>query len=200
MTALEPLAALLHEVRTCRACAGSLPLGPRPIVQGESSARILLASQAPGARAHASGIPFDDASGERLRRWLGLDRERFYDASRIAILPMGFCFPGTARAGDLPPRPECAKLWRERLLAALPRIELTVVIGRYAQNYHLPAAGETLTEVVRNWRSFAPAIVPLPHPSPRNQAWFKRHPWFETEVVPALQQRVAAALREVPPP
>jgi uracil-DNA glycosylase len=185
---------LLKEVRSCTSCAPSLPAGPRPVLQAHPDARILLVGQAPGRKVHASGVPFDDASGERLRAWLGMDHDTFYDERQVAILPMGFCFPGTGTSGDLPPRPECAPLWRERLLAGLPHIRLTVLLGRYAQQQHLPSTGRGLTEVVADWRAHAPAVFVLPHPSPRNQAWFKRHPWLAAEVVPALQAAVSKAL------
>jgi uracil-DNA glycosylase len=185
---------LLKAVRACQACAGALPHGVRPVLQAHPDARVLLVGQAPGRKVHASGIPFDDASGERLRAWLGVDRAVFYDPHQIAILPMGFCYPGTGRSGDLPPRPECAPLWRERLLAGLPGIRLTVVIGHYAQRHHLPGAGPRFTDVVADWARHLPAVFPIPHPSPRNRAWLKRHPWFEQEAVPALQAAVAEAL------
>lgn len=185
---------LLNEVRACQVCAGALLHGVRPVLQAHPDARVLLVGQAPGRKVHASGLPFDDASGERLRAWLGVSREVFYDVHQIAILPMGFCYPGTGRSGDLPPRPECAPLWRDRLLAGLPRIRLTVVIGQYAQRHHLPVAGASFTEVVSGWAAHLPHAMPIPHPSPRNHAWLKRHPWFERDAVPALQAAVAAAL------
>lgn len=191
---MSSLSALLDEVRRCQLCATHLPLGPRPVLQAGRRARILLAGQAPGRKVHASGVPFDDASGDRLRQWLGISRETFYDPERIAILPMGFCFPGTGKSGDLPPRPECAPAWRQRLLAELGEIELTLVIGQYAQAYHLPDATGNLTNTVRDWRRHWPAVLPLPHPSPRNNLWLRRNPWFEAEVLPALRQRVAEAL------
>ena len=195
MNARDPLPALLREVRACALCAAHLPLGPRPVLQAGAQARILVAGQAPGRRVHASGVPFDDASGDRLRRWMGLTRERFHDPRHVAILPMGFCYPGTGRSGDLPPRGECAPLWRDRLLQALPRIELTLVIGQHAMAWHLPGRGaRSLTDTVRTWRDADPALLPLPHPSPRNNGWLKANPWFEAEVVPALQARVRALL------
>ncbi len=190
------LESLLLEVRACRHCAAELALGPRPVLQCAPTARILIAGQAPGRRVHASGLPFDDPSGERLRAWLGVDREVFYDATRIAILPMGFCYPGSGRGGDLPPRRECAALWRRRLLDALPAIELVLAIGRYAQDYHLGAAAATLTARVRAWRDHWPAVLPLPHPSPRNNRWFRQNPWFETELLPVLRTRVEQMLRD----
>jgi len=193
---MESLAALLTEVRACRLCAAHLPDGPRPVLQMSAQSRILIAGQAPGRKVHASGLPFDDASGERLRGWLGLDRQRFYDAQQVAILPMGFCYPGTAKSGDLPPRPECAPAWRRRLLAQFQRLRLTLVIGQYAQAYHLPDAGDTLTAAVASWRERWPDTVALPHPSPRNNLWLKRNPWFERELVPAIRERVAQTLAE----
>ncbi len=192
---MSAFTALVTEIRACTACAAHLPLGPRPVLQAHPAARVLIAAQAPGRKVHESGVPFDDASGERLRAWLGVSRETFYDECRIAILPMGFCFPGTGRSGDLPPRRECAPLWRQKLLAGLGKVELSVVVGRYAQAWHLPDTGGSLTEVVRGWRGHLPSIIPLPHPSPRNNLWLRRNPWFEREVVPALQARVAGVLR-----
>ena len=188
MTTLE---SLLADVRACTLCAKHLPLGPRPIVQLQASAKILIAGQAPGRKVHETGIPFNDASGDRLRSWLGISREVFYDAQQVAILPMGFCFPGTGKSGDLPPRPECAPAWRAQLLSQLRNIKLTLVIGRYAQAYHLPNETGTLTETVQAWPTYWPNVVPLPHPSPRNNLWLKRNPWFESELVPRLQDRVA---------
>lgn len=181
---------LLSEVCACRICEAQLPLGPRPVVQADASARILIVGQAPGLRVHETGIPFNDPSGERLRDWLGMTPEEFYDPSQVAILPMGFCYPGRGRSGDNPPRPECAPAWRQRLLEQLPNIELTVLAGRYAQEWHLGKA-VNLTERVRNWRDVWPEYVPIPHPSPRNNLWLRRNPWFEQELVPCLQQRVA---------
>ena len=185
---------LLHRVRACSVCAEHLPHGPRPVLQAHPSARLLIAGQAPGRKVHASGVPFDDVSGERLRDWVGVSREIFYDPHQVAILPMGFCYPGTGRAGDLPPRPECAPTWRAALLAGMPHIRLTLVIGQYALAHHLPTDPRALTDVVKAWRDLPPALMVLPHPSPRNNPWLKKHPWFETECVPQLRQRVAAAL------
>ena len=194
-TGYSTLEALLAAVRDCRACAKHLPLGPRPVLQLHSGARVLIVGQAPGRKVHASGVPFDDASGERLRAWMGIDKDTFYDAKRIAILPMGFCFTGTGTSGDLPPRPECAATWRKQLLACMPNIELTLIIGQYAQAWHLPQAGKaTLTDTVLDWRSHWPAVLPLPHPSPRNNIWLKRNGWFTEGVVPQLQARVKALL------
>lgn len=182
---------LLAAVRACRACAQDLPLGPRPIVQVGADARILIVGQAPGARVHASGIPWDDASGDRLRKWLGVDIASFHDESQFAIIPMGFCYPGRANGGDKPPRRECAQLWLDKLLEKLPEIQLTLLIGQYAQHHFLGASRKpSLTETARAWQEYAPTVIPLPHPSPRNQAWFQRHPWFESEVLPMLRGRV----------
>lgn len=192
---MKSLAALLTEVRACTLCAEHLPEGPRPVLQMRPSARILIAGQAPGRRVHASGVPFDDPSGVRLRAWLGLPREVFYDPARVAILPMGFCYPGTGRSGDLPPRPEWAEAWRGALLARLRGLELTVVLGQYALAYHVGRRKEPLTETVRAWRTFWPRLVPMPHPSPRNNLWLRRNPWFEAELVPELQERVRQVLR-----
>ena len=189
------LRALVAEVRGCRLCAEHLELGPRPVFQVGRRARILIAGQAPGRRVHECGIPFRDASGERLRDWMGIDTARFYDTARVAILPMGFCYPGTGRSGDLPPRHECATTWRAPLLAALPRVDLTLVLGKYALDYHLgDRQGANLTETVRAWRSFWPALLPLPHPSPRNNIWLKKNPWFAREVVPSLRARVRSLI------
>ncbi|SPA43062.1 conserved hypothetical protein; Uracil-DNA glycosylase superfamily [Cupriavidus taiwanensis] len=190
------LDALLAEVRACRACAQQLPLGPRPVVRAGAGARILIVGQAPGTRVHETGIPWNDASGDRLRQWLGVDDATFADASQFAIIPMGFCYPGRGKSGDNPPRPECAPLWMDRLLAQLPSIALTLLVGQYAQRHFLGARRKpTLTETVRAWQDYAPAFIPLPHPSPRNQPWFKQHPWFESEVLPMLRERVRLLLR-----
>ena len=189
------LAALAKSVQQCRICEASLPHGPRPVIQVHQSARILIAGQAPGRRVHESGIPFDDASGDRLRGWMGISRESFYDTARIAILPMGFCYPGKGKSGDLPPRPECAPAWRQQLLDAMPQIRLTLVIGLYAQRWHLPTDRRNLTDTVRAWREFGPEVMPLPHPSPRNNIWMSRNPWFVDSLVPALKKRVINSLR-----
>ena len=185
---------LLDDVRACTICATALPHGPRPVLQMSRASRVLIAGQAPGRRVHESGVPFDDPSGERLRDWMGVTRDQFYDDRLVAILPMGFCYPGTGKSGDLPPRPECAPAWREPLLAQLKNVELTIVLGRYALSYHLPGAGKTVTEAVLAWREHWPRVVPLPHPSPRNQAWFKRNAWFENELIPKLRRRVRKLL------
>ncbi len=194
----QALDALLAEVRACRLCADSLPLGPRPVLVAHAQARILVVGQAPGTKVHRSGVPFDDASGERLRHWMGLDRVAFYTPQLVAFLPMGFCFPGRGASGDLPPRSECAPAWRARLLAQLTRIELVLLVGQYAQAWHLGTLRKTnLTETVRAWRDYGPLRVPLPHPSPRNNIWLTRNPWFEQEVVPMVRERVQR-LRQPP--
>ena len=189
-----PLESLLEQVRACKLCAGHLPLGPRPVLQMHASARILIAGQAPGRKVHATGIPFDDASGDRLRTWLGVSRDVFYDARQVAIVPMGFCYPGTGKSGDLPPRLECAPAWRAPLLARLKNIKLTLVIGQYAQAHHLPDAAASVTASVQSWREHWPRVVPLPHPSPRNNLWLKRNPWFEADLLPQLRSRVSEVL------
>ncbi len=185
---------LLKSVRECRLCEKSLPLGPRPVLQIDPRAKILIAGQAPGRRVHESGIPFDDPSGVRLREWLGVSRETFYDPTKIAILPMGFCYPGTGKSGDLPPRPECAEAWREQLLSSLRQVELTLVIGQFAQRWHLDRVHRNLTETVRAWRDYGPRIIPLPHPSPRNNIWLKKNPWFSESLLPSLKTRTQEAL------
>lgn len=186
--------ALLAQVRACRVCEDVLPLGPRPVFQMLPSARILIASQAPGSKVHASGIPFSDPSGNRLRDWMGFSEERFHDAETIAILPMGLCYPGRKASGDAPPRPECAPLWRDRLLAAMPAIRLTLLVGSYAQNYTLGAGG--VTERVRDFSAYLPRYFPLPHPSWRVTVWSRKHPWFEAEVLPALRAAIQQALTD----
>jgi uracil-DNA glycosylase len=186
---------LLTEIRACQLCAVHLPHGTRPVLQASATARLLIVSQAPGRKVHASGVPFDDASGDRLRQWLGIDRKSFYDAVRVAIVPMGLCYPGSARSGDLPPRVECAPTWHPRLLPLLSSVQLTLAIGRYAQVGLLGRrAGISLTETVRDWPThLARGVLPLPHPSPRNQAWLKYNPWFEQDLLPVLRERVARA-------
>jgi uracil-DNA glycosylase len=190
-TVPEPLDRLLAEVRKCAVCAEVLPLGPRPVLRCGPRARILVVGQAPGAKVHASGIPWDDPSGDRLRAWLGVDRATFYDVDHFDIVPIGLCYPGRGASGDLPPRPECAPLWANRLRRALPRVELTLLIGGYAQAHHLgDRRHPTLTETVRAWRTFTPECFVSPHPSPRNNIWLRRNPWFESEVVPAMRRAV----------
>lgn len=196
------LAALLNGIRACRICADTvtrrpLPHAPRPVIQPSLTARILIAGQAPGTKVHASGIPFTDSSGDRLRDWLGVTREQFYDPDNFAIVPMGLCFPGQdAKGGDLPPRPECAPAWRSRLMGAMPQVDLVLAIGLYAQAWHLGALrGASLTDTVMNWRALfetgqSPRILPLPHPSWRNTGWLKRNPWFETDLLPFLKTEI----------
>ncbi len=186
-------ATLREQIRQCTACT-ELPLGPRPVLQVHSRARILIAGQAPGRKVHATGIPFDDASGQRLREWMGIRPADFYDATRIAILPMAFCYPGTGRSGDLPPPPRCAQLWRAQLLDTLTEVQLTIVLGRHALGYHFDHSPPNLTDTVRDWQSTWPLKIALPHPSPRNNRWLARHPWFAGQVLPALQERVASVL------
>ncbi|MEX1109562.1 MAG: uracil-DNA glycosylase family protein [Dongiaceae bacterium] len=192
------LAAASRAARNCAICAVHLPLGPRPVFRVSTSARLLIVGQAPGTKVHETGIPWNDASGERLRDWLDLDRDRFYDERQVAIVPMGFCYPGTdARGGDLPPRGECAPAWHPTLLALMPAIELTLLVGSYAQARYLAAARKaSLTETVRAFREYTPRFLPLPHPSWRNTGWLKRNPWFETELLPYLRRRVATVLRD----
>jgi uracil-DNA glycosylase len=182
---------LLREIRRCRHCADELPLGPNPVLRAASTARLVIVGQAPGTRVHASGVPWDDASGARLRQWLCMEPQQFYDESRIAIVPMGFCYPGKGKSGDLPPPVGCAPLWHARLFALMPRVELVLLVGSYAQNHYLGRSTQSLAQRVRRWNDFAPRYFPLPHPSPRNTLWLRRNPWFEKEVVPALRERVA---------
>ena len=180
---------LLAEVRACTVCAGQIPFPPRPTLRAARGAKLLLVGQAPGRRVQETGIPWNDPSGDRLRNWLGVTREEFYDEGKIAIIPTGFCYPGTGKGGDLPPRPECAPKWHPRLRSALPDIQLTLLIGSYAQAYYLgDRAKDSLSETVAAYREYLPEFLPLPHPSPRNQRWFKQRPWFEAEVVPAMKE------------
>ena len=187
---------LIAKVQSCTLCAKQLPHGVRPVLQINPKAKILIAGQAPGAKVHATGVPFNDASGERLREWMGVSNEVFYDPAQIAILPMGFCYPGKGPSGDLPPRPECAPTWRGDLLAQLPQLKLTLLVGQYAQAYHLNQKKTTVTDTVRAWQSHWPNIVPLPHPSPRNNIWLSRNIWFERELLPMLKHQVAHILSE----
>jgi len=185
---------LVDDVHACTLCASQLKDGVRPVLQVDPEARVLIAGQAPGSKVHATGIPFDDASGDRLRDWMDVDRETFYDASKTAILPMGFCYPGKGKSGDLPPIPLCAQTWRDKLLAAMPNIQLTLVIGQYAQAWHLAQQEKNLTETVRAWASYGKTIMPLPHPSPRNNIWLKKNAWFVSELLPILKKRIRQAL------
>jgi uracil-DNA glycosylase len=199
---LSDLDHLFSRIRACTLCADQLPNPPKPVVRGSEQARILIVGQAPGRRVHETGIPFNDPSGDRLREWMGISRDTFYDETRIALLPMGFCYPGSGKSGDLPPRPECAATWRAPLMQALPNIQLTLLVGQYAIAWHLYRGRKrppTLTETVRNWRSYWPSALPMPHPSPRNNLWLRRNPWFEQEVVPQLKKRTASLLKDPTP-
>jgi len=181
----------LADIGTCSICAEHLPLGPRPVVQASQRAKILIAGQAPGRIVHKTGKPFDDQSGERLRDWLGVNDAQFYDPNLFAIVPMGFCFPGTGKSGDLPPRPECRAKWHDQLFAQMPQLELKIIIGAFALDYHLgDRQFKTLTQTVQRWREFMPNYLPLPHPSPRNNIWLRRNPWFVADVLPHLRQQV----------
>ena len=192
----ESLEALLARVRACRLCEADLPLGPRPVLRAAASARLLIVGQAPGTRVHETGVPWNDASGDRLRRWLELDRETFYDETRIAIVPVGLCYPGAdAKGGDRPPRPECAPLWHPPLRARLPAIRLTLLVGGYAQALYLGDRRRgSMTDTVAAWRVYLPDALPLPHPSWRNTGWLRRNPWFEADLLPELRRLVAAVL------
>lgn len=188
---------LLDEVLACRYCEAMLPLGPKPILSISPVSSILIIGQAPGTKVHASGVPWDDMSGRELRRWLGVTSDEFYDTDLFGIVPMGLCYPGRGRGGDLPPRPECAPLWHSRLLATMPEVKMTLLIGAYAQNYYLGKRKQkTLTESVRNYQDYLPNYFPLVHPSPRNKIWQKRNPWFEHEIIPELQGRVRQVLNK----
>ena len=208
MESCENFEKLLCDIRACRICEAHLPPevsgGPRPVLQASTSARILVVGQAPGIRVHNTGLPFNDPSGDRLRDWMGIDRDTFYNPEKLAIIPMGFCYPGTGKSGDLPPRPECAAAWRDRLMAALPQIDLKLIIGQYAINWHLdgrrqlkngPKKKNNLTETVRSWRDYiGEGLIPLPHPSPRNNLWLRKNPWFEEDVVPYIKKKVQVCL------
>lgn len=187
--ATKECATLAKTISNCEICKAHLPFQPRPVLQLSSSARLLIIGQAPGTRVHATGIPWNDASGKRLREWMAITSEIFYDPKQVAIMPMGFCYPGKGKSGDLPPRKECAPQWHAELLEKLSNIQLTLLIGQYAQRYYLPLCkGMTLTQTVERWREFSPRYFPLPHPSPRNQIWLKRNPWFIDKVIPDLRQ------------
>lgn len=192
--ATRSLTRLLADVRSCTVCAPHLDHVPRPVVQVGSKSRIVIIGQAPGRRVHESGIPWDDPSGRTLREWLGLSEDQFYDPSVVALVPMGFCYPGSASSGDKPPRPECAPLWHERVLAELPEDRLEVIIGMYAQKRYIEDRKPTLTETVANWQAYLPSQLVMPHPSPRNRHWLTKNPWFEAETLPVVRQRVSELL------
>jgi uracil-DNA glycosylase len=184
----EQRSPLLQEIRRCRTCVGKLPFAPKPVLNFAPAAKILIVGQAPGTKVHATGIPWNDPSGDRLRLWLGVEPQQFYDPQQFAITPIGFCYPGKGKSGDLPPRRECAPQWMPRVLQALPNLTLILLIGSYSQKFFLGAAYQGLTTNVKNWQQFAPRIFPLPHPSPRNNIWLKRNAWFERDLVPRLRQ------------
>ena len=191
------LDAELAQARACSHCAVHLPLGPRPVIRASATARLLIVGQAPGRRVHETGVPWNDPSGDRLREWLQLDREHFYDEQRIAIIPAGLCYPGSGRGGDLPPRPECAPRWHPRVVPLLTELRIVLLVGSYAQAYYLGAGRhKTLTETVRAWRKYLPHYLPLPHPSPRNQLWLKRNPWFAEDVLPFLREVVQDSMAQ----
>ena len=192
---MENLQQLLNEVAACRLCESALPLGPRPVLRVAPEARILIIGQAPGLKVHNSGLPWDDPSGDRLRGWLNIDREQFYRDARLGILPMGFCYPGKGKSGDLPPRPECAPTWHERLLQQMPQIEVVLLIGQYAQKRYAGDDEKNLTERVRN-QPLDGRFISLPHPSPRNIRWFKQNPWFDEQLLPSFQRRIHPLLSE----
>ena len=183
--------ALLREIRSCEVCAEHLPKGPRPILQASPSAAIVIIGQAPGRKVHESGVPWQDPSGDRLRDWLEVSVADFYDPDKVALVPMGFCFPGSTKSGDKPPRPECAPLWHDRVLEQLPKDRLEIIIGAYAQKRYINDPGKNLTETVARWQEYLPGQIVIPHPSPRNKIWLKRNPWFETDALPLIRQRVA---------
>ncbi|UKM65440.1 uracil-DNA glycosylase family protein [Flavobacteriaceae bacterium GSB9] len=182
---------LLKNIKQCTICKAHLPLGPRPVVSAHTKSKIVIVGQAPGIKVHESGVPWDDASGKQLRKWLDVSAEEFYNPENFAIIPMGFCYPGKGKSGDLPPRPECAPEWHQTLFDEMNQVELVLLIGMYAQNYYLgKAAKKTLTETVKNYREYLPKYLPLPHPSPRNRFWLSKNPWFEVEVLPDLRKRI----------
>lgn len=190
----DSLTHLLTEVRACTVCAAHLPLGPRPIIQAEPGARLVIIGQAPGSAVHRSGVPWDDPSGRRLREWLGIEAVEFYDPAKVALLPMGLCFPGTSPSGDAPPRPECAPLWHDPVLNLLPRITMRIIIGKYAIGRYAPRAPATVTTAVHDWLDQHGGDIVLPHPSPRNQRWLRTNPWFEKTMLPLVRDRVRSAL------
>ncbi len=185
---------LLKKIKSCRICEEFLPLEPRPILNFSIEARILIVGQAPGIKAHETKKPWNDASGERLRNWFGITSALFYDSSIFAIVPMGFCYPGKGKSGDLPPRPECSKHWMNQVLLKLKKVEVKILIGSYSQDFFLKTGSGQLTETVKNWKKYQPDIFPLPHPSPRNNIWLKKNPWFEKNLVPALRSRISSLI------
>ncbi|MEP3245716.1 MAG: uracil-DNA glycosylase family protein [Sneathiella sp.] len=192
---METLSSLLSEIRSCTLCESQLDAGVRPVVQAASSARVLVVGQAPGRRVHETGIPFNDPSGDRLRDWMGINRETFYNEDKVGIIPMGFCYPGTGKSGDFPPRPECAEAWRARLMKQMTNVELTLIIGQYAMDWHLgKTRKKTVTETVKAWQEYWPESLVLPHPSPRNNIWLKRNAWFENDILPVLKKAVHALI------
>ncbi|MGD8112524.1 uracil-DNA glycosylase family protein [Vibrio sp. TRT 17S01] len=192
---IEGLEQLLKQVRMCKVCDRNLPLGANPVIQASPTARLLIIGQAPGTRVHQTSIPWNDPSGDRLRDWLQLDQDDFYNSQNIAIMPMGLCYPGKGKNGDLPPRKECAPLWHQKVLSMMPHVGMTLLIGQYAQNYYLNKKPKTLTETVKQWQTWAPSYLPLPHPSPRNTLWLKNNPWFEAEVLPFIREYVHSYLK-----
>jgi len=188
---------LLKDIRQCTICEAHLPLGPRPIVSAHKDSKIVIIGQAPGLKVHTTGIPWDDPSGKQLRKWLDVTDELFYDETKIALVPMGFCYPGKGKSGDLPPRPECAPQWHQKLLDQMPNLQLVILIGMYSQKYYLKEkAKRTLTETVAEYKTYLPNYFPLPHPSPRNRFWLTKNPWFEKEVIPELQEKVSQILEQ----
>ncbi|CAD5251209.1 MULTISPECIES: uracil-DNA glycosylase family protein [unclassified Imperialibacter] len=188
---------LLNEIRHCSVCKEHLPYAPRPIIQASRAAKVVVIGQAPGLKVQQSGIPWDDASGDNLRSWLGIDRETFYNDKLLTLMPMGFCYPGTGKSGDLPPRPECAPLWHQPVIASMPEVQLTLLIGQYAQPHYLKErCMSTLTETVKNYQAYLPEYLPLPHPSPRNNIWQKKNSWFREEVLPTLQSIILPLLEK----
>lgn len=188
---------LLKDIRQCTICEAHLPLGPRPIVSAHKDSKIVIIGQAPGLKVHTTGIPWDDPSGKQLRKWLDVTEELFYDETKIALVPMGFCYPGKGKSGDLPPRPECAPQWHQKLLDQMPNLQLVILIGMYSQKYYLKEkAKRTLTETVAEYKTYLPNYFPLPHPSPRNRFWLTKNPWFEKEVIPELQEKVSQILEQ----
>ncbi|UUM30452.1 uracil-DNA glycosylase family protein [Vibrio japonicus] len=185
----------LQQIRACSLCEPNLPLGANPVIQASESSKLLIIGQAPGLKVHNTSIPWNDPSGERLREWLQLDKAQFYDPDEIAIMPMGLCYPGKGKSGDLPPRKECAPQWHSTVISQLPNVGMTLLIGQYAQNYYLKDKPKTLTETVKQWQRWAPTYLPLPHPSPRNTLWLKKNPWFELEVVPYIREYVHQHLK-----